>query len=148
MGDELVINSQADARAGDDVSEPWTQEQAARLAQDFYTGRPAACPRCGGWVQGTAMMGAPTLRKPVLLECGDCGRSGEAYAITDNEGRRVPEEDGGRLEHARKNGAALVCPFCGTSMRLLRDVHPSGGEIFAYDCPACGASHYETGGVL
>jgi hypothetical protein len=130
------------------VEDPWTAEEAVSLSEDIFQGRAALCPRCGGWVQGTIDMATPTLRKRMHLECGDCGRVSDAFGGPDNEGRRVPRESGEQLEAARRSGSALICPLCAASMRLLRDELPTGGEIFAFDCPACGAAHYEAGGVL
>lgn len=149
-----VVDEQAtktDAATGFGSSEsldPWTQEEQAALAEDVHQGRTPVCPRCGGWVQGTIDGAATTLRKPVRLECGDCGREGEAFGGPNNEGRRITLEEGGHLEVDRRAARALVCPICHASMRLLRDELPSGAEIFAYDCVACGASYYEAGGVL
>jgi hypothetical protein len=147
VGDEIVVQPEQDPPATGE-NDPWTPEEATRLAEDIYHGRSAGCPRCGGWVQGTVQMSAATLRKPMHIECGDCARLAEAFGGPDNEGCRVPRAAGEELERTRRQGGPLNCPFCGASMRLLRDELPSGGEIFAFDCLACGAAHYEAGGVL
>jgi hypothetical protein len=128
--------------------DPWTDPEVGALAEDVHQGRTATCPRCGGWVQGTILVATDTLRKPVRLECNECGLSGEAYGGPDNENVRITPEQGGHLESDRREARALVCPLCSAAMRLLRDELPNGVEIFAYDCLACGASYFEAGGVL
>jgi hypothetical protein len=136
-----------DAQTGE-PPDPWTAEELGALAEDIHQGRSTTCPRCGGWVQGTVVATAASLRKPVRLECNECGRAGEAFGGPDNENRRIGVEEGGHLERDRREGRALVCPLCRASMRLLRDELPNGSEIFAYDCLACGATYFEAGGVL
>src|ERR1051325_11793079 len=86
------------ASAGDFSDGPtWSDADAAVLAEDIHHGRAAVCPACGGWVQGIIVFGAPTIRKPVQLVCDDCNRQATTFALSDNEGRRVPIEDGRRL---------------------------------------------------